>query len=139
MGKDQLVFKTSTGFTYIAEKEYGQPKMQMDHLACFMAGNLMLGSRTLPNDEVDPSWEVLAEELTETCFQFYNRTASGLSAEFMVFDQKAAVPFDMKVPDRAPFNILRPEAAEALFYMWYYTGKSKYQDMARQIFLTFNA
>ena len=32
---------------------------------------LMLGSRSLPKEEVDARWEPFAAELTYTCYQMY--------------------------------------------------------------------
>ncbi|OMJ28170.1 Mannosyl-oligosaccharide 1,2-alpha-mannosidase MNS2 [Smittium culicis] len=53
----------------------------MDHLACFYPGLLALGSKELDR----PSDLLLAEELTETCYNFYKNSPSGLSPENVVF------------------------------------------------------
>lgn len=97
----------------------------------------MLGSRTLPAEEVDSRWEPLAVEITETCYQMYRRTRTGLSPEFVDFDMNAMHGADIMVPRSAPHNLLRPEAAEAIYYMWYYTGDPKYRRMAHEMFTGF--
>merc|ERR1719382_1137650 len=109
----------------------------MDHLACFVAGMLMMGARTLPSNEVDEKWEPLAAGITETCYQMYKRSPIGLSAEYYQFDPRAEQPNDMKIPRDAPHNLLRPEAAEAIYYMHYYTGDPKYRKMAYEMWSAF--
>merc|ERR1719229_1288605 len=104
----------------------------MDHLACFVPGMLMLGPRNLPQDEVDPQWETLAAEITKTCYQYYKRSPSGLSPEFMRFDDN-----DIIKPRGDTQNLLRPEVAEAIYYMWYYTGDPEYRNWAFDIFDAF--
>ena len=53
-----------------------------DHLACFMSGTLALGSlHGLGKEHLD-----LAEELAYTCYQMYNRMATGLSPEITYFN-----------------------------------------------------
>jgi len=135
--KEKLVFKTQGGRTFVAESDNNRPRMRMDHLACFVAGMLMMGSRTLPPEEVDPGWEPLAAEITETCYQMYKRSPSGLSAEYYVFNMNGPSPGDMQIPNDAPHNLLRPEAAEAIYYMHYYTGDPKYRRMAYEMFSGF--
>jgi len=105
----------------------------MDHLACFVAGMLMMGARELPPEEVDPHWEPTAAALAETCYEMYRRTATGLSPEYVIFRPDRASPDDMAIPHDAPHNLLRPEAAEALYYMHYYTGDPKYRRWAGEI------
>eukprot|EP00932_Pfiesteria_piscicida_P009409 SRR837773.20137.p1 GENE.SRR837773.20137~~SRR837773.20137.p1 ORF type:complete len:276 (-),score=87.59 SRR837773.20137:94-846(-) len=135
--QDQLVHRTRGGRTFVGELEDGAPRLKMDHLACFVPGMLMLGSRSLPKEEVDPRWEPLASELTETCYEMYRRSPSGLAPESVEFDVDAEAPHDMSIPDSGAFNMLRPEAAEAIYYRWYYTGDHKYRQMAHSLFQAF--
>ncbi|CAE7932890.1 alpha-Man-Ia, partial [Symbiodinium necroappetens] len=128
---DTMVVRTSSGLQFVAELEGTRQRNRMDHLACFVAGMLMLGSRTLPKEEVDPRWEPFAAELTYTCYQMYVRMPTGLSPEYVAFNLQAARGQEMSVPGDAPHNLLRPEAAEALWYMWYYTGDHKYRQWAK--------
>jgi mannosyl-oligosaccharide alpha-1,2-mannosidase len=135
---EKLVFHTKKGTTFIAELSHGKPKYTMDHLVCFLPGALMLATHHFPKTEVDPRWETLAANLTETCHKMYTLTDSHLAPELTLFDMNAegAQP-DMLVPDAAPWNLLRPEAAEALFYMHYYTGNPKYRTWADEILTAF--
>jgi len=134
---DTMVVRTSSGLQFVAELEGTRQRNRMDHLACFVAGMLMLGSRTLPKEEVDPRWEPFAAELTYTCYQMYVRMPTGLSPEYVAFNLQAARGQEMSVPGDAPHNLLRPEAAEALWYMWYYTGDHKYRQWGHEMFLPF--
>lgn len=134
---DQMVEKTAGGLRFIAELESGRKRNRMDHLACFVAGMLMLGSRSLPPEEVDPRWEPLAADLTYTCYQMYVRTPTGLSPEYVNFNVQSGKGQDMSIPGDAPQNLLRPEAAEAVWHMWYYTGDHKYRQWGHEMFLPF--
>lgn len=134
---EQLVVKTAGGHTFIAEKDNDRQLPRMDHLACFVAGMLMLGSHTLPKEEVNPQWETLAAEITETCNDMYKRSPTGLSAEYYQFIT-GSKDNDMVIPQNAPHNLLRPEALEAMYYMHYYTGDPKYRRMAYEVFKAFN-
>ncbi|OLQ06953.1 Mannosyl-oligosaccharide 1,2-alpha-mannosidase MNS1 [Symbiodinium microadriaticum] len=114
---------------------------RMDHLACFVARRPGTVLRMMMEASVDPRWEpfavsalawfVLAAELTYTCYQMYVRMPTGLSPEYVAFNLQAARGQEMSVPGDAPHNLLRPEAAEALWYMWYYTGDHKYRQWAK--------
>lgn len=133
---EKLVKKTAGGLTYVAELEHGHIRDRMDHLACFVAGMLVMGSRTLPKEEVDRRWEDVASGLTDTCYEMYKRSPTGLSPEYVQFHPDAANG-DMSIPSDAPHNLLRPEAAEAIFYMHYYTGDPKYRRMAHDMLAAF--
>ncbi|EER03399.1 endoplasmic reticulum mannosyl-oligosaccharide 1,2-alpha-mannosidase, putative [Perkinsus marinus ATCC 50983] len=67
----------------------------MEHLTCFVPGNLMLGARTLPRDRVDPRWEKWAHDITETCHQMYARSKTGLGPEVAEFRLNAPKGDDM--------------------------------------------
>jgi mannosyl-oligosaccharide alpha-1,2-mannosidase len=133
---DQLIQKTAGGLTYVCEKDAGHLRHRMDHLACFVAGMLMMGARELPPQEVDPRYEPTAAALTETCHEMYRRSPSGLSPEYVVFHPERSTN-DMTIPNDAPHNLLRPEAAEAMYYMHYYTGDPKYREWAHEMMQAF--
>jgi mannosyl-oligosaccharide alpha-1,2-mannosidase len=135
---DQLVRKTNGGLTYICEKDNNNLRHRMDHLACFVAGMLMMGARELPVEEVDPRWEPTATALTETCHEMYRRTPTGLSPEYVIFHPERSAGQDMQIPHDAPHNLLRPEAAEAMYYMHYYTGDPKYREWAGEMIDAFD-
>lgn len=134
---EQLVRKTQGGLTYVCEKDNGNLRHRMDHLACFVAGMLMMGVHELPAAEVDPRWEPTAAAITETCHEMYRRSPSGLSPEYVVFHPERGTGSDMTIPHDAPHNLLRPEAAEAMYYMHYYTGDPKYREWANEMFQAF--
>lgn len=127
---EKLVKKTRGGEVFIAESGWsGEIARRMDHLACFVAGMLELGYRTLPPNEVKEVWHETAAGLTSTCHKMYTMTASGVAPEYTSFQGP-----HMSVPNDAPHYLLRPEAAEAIYYMWYFTGDTKYRAMARDLF-----
>lgn len=136
---DKMTRKTQGGLTYIAEMENGHLRHRMDHLACFVSGMLVMGARTLPTAEVDPRWEETAGELARTCYEMYRRSPTGLSPEYVVFRPEQVGESDMQTPGDAPHNLLRPEAAEALYYMHYYTGDPKYRRQAHEMMQAFES
>lgn len=109
----------------------GQVRFQhrMDHFSCYIPGMIVLGIDGLPKDDVERrrKWEVLAEQLTETCFQMYERSPSGLSGELIRLNHVDHWTMSGGYQ-------LRPEAVEAFFYMYRYTKKEKYRDYAWHVF-----
>ena len=107
------------------------PKAEMQHLACFVPGMLVLGA---PHSEQPGRDLRLAADLTETCYAMYG-TATGLAGESAVFDSKTG---RIKAPTKGNmFNLLRPEAVEAFFYLWRSTGEQKYRDWGWEVFQAF--
>mmetsp|Transcript_157299 Transcript_157299/g.293448 ORF Transcript_157299/g.293448 Transcript_157299/m.293448 type:complete len:750 (+) Transcript_157299:33-2282(+) len=129
----QLIQRTRGGLTYIAEMNGGRINHKMDHLACFVGGMLVLGARMLPQGEVDSKWEPTAAGITETCYQMYHRQPSHLSPECVRLDPHGGPGQEMRPWNNAHHYLLRPEAAEAIFYMFYFTGDPKYRRMAGEI------
>jgi mannosyl-oligosaccharide alpha-1,2-mannosidase len=64
----------------------------------------------------------------------YRRTSSGLSPEYVSFTGGN----DFSVPGNAAYYILRPEAAESLFYLHQITGDPIYRDWAWDIYQAIN-
>jgi hypothetical protein len=56
----------------------------------------------------------------------------GLSPEYVRFEGGK-----MQIPGDGAYNILRPEAIESIYYMWYYTGDDKYRVWAKEMFMAF--
>eukprot|EP00928_Gymnodinium_smaydae_P038596 TRINITY_DN26599_c0_g1_i1.p1 TRINITY_DN26599_c0_g1~~TRINITY_DN26599_c0_g1_i1.p1 ORF type:complete len:670 (+),score=97.09 TRINITY_DN26599_c0_g1_i1:177-2186(+) len=131
---ERLILRTSGGLVYVAEENNHRIDHKMDHLACFVGGMLVYGARTLPGEEVDAKWEETAAGITETCFQMYHRQPSHLAAEASALRPDHESGRDLEVWNNAAHYLLRPEAAEAIFYMFYYTGDPKYRRMAGEIF-----
>lgn len=102
---------------------------KMDHFACYIPGMIILGLDGLKAHESErrKQWEDLAERLTDTCYQMYSRSPSGLAGEFIRLGNDDGVRIS------GGYH-LRPEALEAFFYMFRHTGKQKYRDYAWEIF-----
>lgn len=130
----RLIGKTNGGLTYIAEEKNGRKMNKMDHLACFVGGMLIYAAKRLPQSEVDQAWIPTAEGITETCYQMYHRFPLHLAPECVMLLPEAGPGHDMNVWQNAGHYLLRPEAAEAIFYMFYYTGDPKYRRMAGEIY-----
>jgi endoplasmic reticulum Man9GlcNAc2 1,2-alpha-mannosidase len=117
--------------TYISEylnfsTKYGK----FDHLVCFLAGTLALGSLEFERE----SDLVLAEELAKTCFTLYQRsstgiqtklTSKGIGPEVVFFDEEIKEDYHVK----SSIYLLRPELVESLFILYRITGNSTYCDM----------
>ncbi|KAJ9448872.1 Mannosyl-oligosaccharide 1 [Diplonema papillatum] len=135
----RLVQKPDGKKAYLAEFKRGAFYHKMDHLACFAAGMLALGVHELdrsPDESAGsgamPSADIMAiaEELTETCYLMYHKTASGVSPEMVEFREG-----EMFTGGRASYYLLRPETAESFFYMWRLTKKQKYRDWGWDVYL----
>ena len=116
---------------YIADWTGAVLDHKMDHLACFAAGMLMIGAQD--GHRFAGEYVALAGALTETCNVMYTHTKSGLSPEYVRFNGGR----DMTTPRNAAYNIGRPEAIEAMFYMHYYTRDPKWREMGWKIFEAF--
>jgi len=123
----QLIF-TEGGYTFLAESNNHKVIKKMDHLVCFVPGMLALGAQHIP--EVRDEHMALAEKLVETCYKMYANQRTGLAPEFVRFGANG-----MSVG--AGHNLLRPEAIEAIFYMWRFTKQPKYREWGWKMFLAF--
>ena len=83
--EDYLVQKSPGGLTYIAEWKYGRLEHKMDHLACFAGGMYGLAAETEEQDQKSDRWMNLAEEITNTCHESYDRADTKLGPEAMRF------------------------------------------------------
>ncbi|KAJ2857377.1 mannosyl-oligosaccharide alpha-1,2-mannosidase [Coemansia erecta] len=142
----------------------GHPKFtaKMDHLVCFLGGNLALGAThgkslaeisPLMLSARDREDLVLARELTETCVRMYLDMPTGLAPEiahfryldresnlqpsFSVSDQIRRPDGDILVAHLDRHNLLRPETIESLFLLWRITGETKWREYGWQIFECF--
>lgn len=69
-----------------------------------------------------------AEEITRTCRSMYQRTPTGLSPEYVDFENyKDFVSGDQNY-------VLRPETVESYFYLWRYTHNPIYKEYAWELF-----
>ncbi|XP_050425753.1 endoplasmic reticulum mannosyl-oligosaccharide 1,2-alpha-mannosidase [Adelges cooleyi] len=121
--------------TYIGELRAGSydfhPKM--DHLVCYLPGTLALGvHHGMPSSHMR-----LAEKLLDTCFNMYADQPTFLSPEIVYFSTKVNVNPDMYVNINDAHNLLRPEFAESLWYMYQISGNVTYQDWGWLVFQGF--
>ncbi|KAF9576596.1 mannosyl-oligosaccharide alpha-1,2-mannosidase [Mortierella alpina] len=130
---------------------------KMDHLVCFLGGTMALGStegRSLNDGGQTPRKRLsivqeedfrIGEELTESCYEMYHQTETGLAPEIVYWVQKeeqirgkSALQHtpgsDFIINDRDGHNWLRPETVESLFYLWRLTGNDKYRHWGWNIF-----
>lgn len=148
--KHLLKYSNPNKLAFIAELPQGiggplSPKM--DHLVCFMGGNLALGATEGKTAVQAKSrgWTgqmemdlLLGGQITESCFQMYNTTATGLAPEIVYFNmEQDDATEDMSINERDAHNLQRPETIESLFVMWRITGDPKYREWGWQIFQAF--
>ncbi|TSV94897.1 Endoplasmic reticulum mannosyl-oligosaccharide 1,2-alpha-mannosidase [Bagarius yarrelli] len=133
--KKNLLRKSSPlGLTFVGELTHGRFSPKMDHLVCFLPGTLALGAHNgLPAEHME-----LAEQLMETCYQMYAQMETGLSPEIVHFNMQTGSTQDVDVKPADRHNLLRPETAESLLYLYRYTKDKKYQTWGWEIFQNFN-
>ncbi|KAL4436084.1 hypothetical protein ABPG77_005532 [Micractinium sp. CCAP 211/92] len=128
---DKLIFVSKDNLTYIAEYDRNMVKHKFDHLVCFVPGMLALGAHSGAVQGAKAERYIqLAADLTHTCWQMYHRMPTGLSAEYVTFTAGG-----LRVG--AAFNLLRPEALEAMWYMWRITRDWRYRTWGWHIFQAF--
>ncbi|CAG9824004.1 unnamed protein product [Phaedon cochleariae] len=121
----QHMLKTSpNGLMYFAELKFDRPEHKMDHLACFSGGLLALASRSLPN-EVSGRYMDVAEQITRTCHESYDRSQTKLGPESFRFTEGSEA---RALKSSEKYYILRPEVIETYFYMYRLTKDEKYRD-----------
>eukprot|EP00899_Mesostigma_viride_P007967 jgi/Mesvir1/17171/Mv07593-RA.1 len=131
---DALCRRSSpSNLLYICEREGSQLIHKMDHLACFFPGMLILGVyvRAPRSEEQALRYANAAQDLAHTCYLFYERQPSGLSAELYNFHE------GNDFVAGAPHNLQRPETVETLFYMYRVTGNDTYREWGWRIFQAF--
>lgn len=112
---------------------------KMDHLVCFLAGTLALGSEHgMPKVHMD-----MARNLSTTCHAMYENP-TGLGPEIAWFnivndkqqtgERDRQLPPDLYIKPLDAHSLLRPEAFEAWFYMHRITGEQIYQEWAWNAF-----
>jgi mannosyl-oligosaccharide alpha-1,2-mannosidase len=127
-GVDKHLVKTCTEgehLMYIAERSGTTIVDKMDHLVCFAGGMFALGAR----GETAARDMELAAGVTKTCGVMYDMTPTKLAPEIVRFGGGR----DIQVDAGSKHCLLRPEAAEAWFYMYRATGDDKYRQWGRQM------
>ncbi len=125
-----MVKKSEAGLMYVGEFSNGQTNNKMDHLACFVGGMFALGAPYQADAQTLQQHLDVSTGIAETCYNMYSSTACGLSAEYVNFNGRTISP-------GASYNILRPEAIEAIFYAWRATHDPKFRRMGWEMFLSF--
>ncbi|MED6244446.1 Mannosyl-oligosaccharide 1,2-alpha-mannosidase IA, partial [Ataeniobius toweri] len=72
-----LMRKSSSGLTYIAEWKGGLLEHKMGHLTCFAGGMIALGADGAPDDKTGHQMEEAAE-IARTCHESYARTGNSV-------------------------------------------------------------
>ncbi|TNN68587.1 Mannosyl-oligosaccharide 1,2-alpha-mannosidase IA [Liparis tanakae] len=103
-----LMRKSSSGLTYIAEWKGGLLEHKMGHLTCFAGGMIALGADGAPGDKTGHQMEQAAE-IARTCHESYARTALKLGPEAFRFDGGVEA---IATRQNEKYFILRPEALE---------------------------
>ena len=117
-GMTSLLIKRSepSKLAYVADWTGASTEDKMDHLVCFVPGMLALGAYSAagtPGEAQAQRDLTNAKALAYTCYQMYERMATGIAPEYVVFPGGR----DLEAAGGAPFYILRPEASEALFIL----------------------
>ncbi|CAE6457287.1 unnamed protein product [Rhizoctonia solani] len=132
------------GLLYLGEWYNGTFRHLGSHLACFHGGNWIMGGRLTDNDTIVD----YGLKLTDTCWNTYEKTATGLGPEVFGFvgpdgdraGKAKPSPHDLAFYKENGFYSyndsmwayydLRPEVLESNFYAWRATGDIKYQQRA---------
>lgn len=83
-----------------------------------------LGAHTLKND-LSERYMGVAESITNTCHEAYDRTATKLGPESFRFTEAIEAK---ALKSNEKYYILRPEVIESYFIMWRLTKQQKYRD-----------
>lgn len=112
----------------------GQVSPKMDHLVCFIGGSFALGATQglrLAQEplmtHVDEQDLELGREITRTCYEMYNTTATGLASEIVYFNTQEDSQQDISIHPGDRHNLLRPETMESIFLMYRITGDPIYR------------
>lgn len=109
---------------------------KMDHLVCFLGGNLVLGAtegktyksaKKLGWSYRQESDFQIGKELTRSCMETYLFTASGLAPEIVYFNTDQHKSEDIIIKSLDGHNLQRPETVESLYILWKITGDEKYR------------
>ncbi|XP_032398938.1 mannosyl-oligosaccharide 1,2-alpha-mannosidase IA [Etheostoma spectabile] len=119
-----LIRKSSSGLTYIAEWKGGLLEHKMGHLTCFAGGMIALGADGAPGEKTGHQMEQAAE-IARTCHESYARTALKLGPEAFRFDGGVEA---IATRQNEKYFILRPEVIETYLYMWRFTHDPKYRE-----------
>ncbi|TPX63735.1 hypothetical protein SpCBS45565_g06392 [Spizellomyces sp. 'palustris'] len=119
-------------YTYVPNARLYSSGFEKDatfhHLTCFAGGMFSTGALTRRRGEWIDLLR-LGERITRTCYESYNRTATGLGPESM---------YGADLGGSDSRYLLRPETVESIFYLWRYTHDPIYRQMGWQIIQSLN-
>ncbi|KAJ7064868.1 glycoside hydrolase family 47 protein [Mycena amicta] len=147
----QNLLRTSTvgNHLYLADFDSSRRIRHVgSHLACFHAGNWLLGGKLLKNQTIID----IALELNEACWNTYTSTETGIGPEAFAYVSSdgnytggngiSADQLEFYNEHgfyiTAPYYILRPEVLESNFHAWRVTGNTTYLDRAGSAIDSFN-
>jgi mannosyl-oligosaccharide alpha-1,2-mannosidase len=84
--ENNLIQKSQSGLTYLAEMKYDRLEHKMDHLACFASGMFALGGQSLDQNQKNHYIE-LGAQIANTCHESYDRTPTKLGPESFRFTE----------------------------------------------------
>ncbi|KAK7423251.1 Mannosyl-oligosaccharide alpha-1,2-mannosidase 1B [Neonectria magnoliae] len=134
---------TRKDLTFLSGYSGNRTYSSSGHLASFAGGNFILGGILLKEEK----YLKFGLELSESYYQTYHQTASGVGPEGFRWVASEKEPTQNSINgfppepqsdfyDKAGFwatspgYVLRPETVESLYYAYRATGDRKYQDMA---------
>lgn len=141
---ERLWHSTISGQLYFVGELLGGTKFspKMDHLVCFLAGTLAMGTQHgMPKEHLE-----IARNLSSTCHAMYENP-TGLGPEIAWFniaehhqqrESDGKLPPDLYIKPLDAHSLLRPEAFEAWFYMHRITGGQIYKDWGWAAFEAIN-
>ncbi|KAL1896145.1 Mannosyl-oligosaccharide alpha-1,2-mannosidase 1B [Sporothrix stenoceras] len=164
--KDRWILAVESSMKHLASHPLGRPDLTFfamfsgtsprfvsQHLACFDAGNVILGGLVLH----EPRYVAYGLELAASCHDTYTSTVTHIGPEsFSWQDDGRLAPVNSSnntAPPAASADffkehgfwisdgqyILRPEVIESYYYAYRATGDTKYQDWAWDAFLAINS
>ena len=125
--EEEMVQTSAGGLIYIAEIRRGILYHTMDHLACYSGGMFGLAAQE-EKDQDFIRWMKIAEGITNTCQESYDRSDTKLGPEVFMFSDKVEA-----VANGNNKYILRPEVVESYFVMWRLTKDQKYRDWGWEV------
>lgn len=143
---------TRPDLTFLAMFAGTSPRFISQHLACFDAGNVILGGLTLH----EPRYVAFGLELAASCHDTYTSTATRIGPETFAWqDNGRLAAINASNNAAAPASqadffgtagfwiqdgqyVLRPEVIESYYYAYRATGDPKYQDWAWDAFVAIN-
>ena len=116
---------------HVSRRTFKVVSHRMGHLDCFLPAMLALGSMHVNNTEKQLYLKD-ATDLTYGCWQLYNLSRT-VGVESVQFGRNTIRTNKISNYN----NMLRPEVAESLFFMWKITKNNAYRDMGWTMFTNF--